>query len=245
MIDTGVPEIKKALHWHFLNHDYKLYNTYIYDWESDFFCVSKSGYAVEVEIKVSRGDFLRDFIKEKHGLFKDICSGKSHHIYIRNDYHNRGDFLGRIEYKTLHTSYGPEQSTRGGRKDHNWRWGRKENEYGYWVNDYGHIELHKKSIDMYAPTTGIKIKPIAEIQSPNKIWYAVPEGLITLAEVPPYAGLLYIGKDAKVIKQAPFMHKTKHDLDKILLKKYYNLWNYKTPLEERLSAVEKTESEKN
>jgi len=243
MNDIGVPEIKEALHWHFLNHDYKLYNTYIYDWESDFFCISKSGYAVEVEIKISRSDFFKDFIKEKHGLFRNIRAGKSHHIYIRNDWYNRGDNLGRVEYKTLSTSYGPEGL--GRRKEHNWRGGMKGEKYGYWVNDYGRIELTKRHIDMYAPTTGIKIVPISSIVSPNKIWYAVPEGLIKMEEIPEYAGLIYIGTTAKVIKQAPFMHKTKHDLDKILLKKYYNLWNYRTPMEERLTAVERNESENN
>lgn len=50
------------------NNDYKLNNVFIFDWESDLFCVTKSGYSIEIEVKVSRSDFLADFKKPKHDL---------------------------------------------------------------------------------------------------------------------------------------------------------------------------------
>ena len=53
------------------NHDYLLNNVYIFEWESDLFGVSKSKYAVEVEVKISRSDFLADFKKKKHQMFKE------------------------------------------------------------------------------------------------------------------------------------------------------------------------------
>ncbi len=47
------------------DHKYKLLNTYVFDWESDYFSVSTSGYTYEIEVKMSRGDFFADFKKEK------------------------------------------------------------------------------------------------------------------------------------------------------------------------------------
>lgn len=70
-------DIHKKLRSLFLNYDYKLENSFIYKWESDFFAISKSGYSIEVEIKVSKSDFNADFKKEiikgvlKHDLLTD------------------------------------------------------------------------------------------------------------------------------------------------------------------------------
>lgn len=49
-------------------HKYWIRNAYIFahDWESDFFNLTKSGYANEFEVKVSRGDFFCDFKKRRH-----------------------------------------------------------------------------------------------------------------------------------------------------------------------------------
>jgi len=68
MTTREVHETVKAL---FGNYDYPLFNTFIFDWESDFFAISKSGYSVEVEVKVSKQDFKKDFTHKpkKHELF--------------------------------------------------------------------------------------------------------------------------------------------------------------------------------
>lgn len=62
--------IQRQLKSFFGNYEYLLFNTFIYAWESDFFAISKSGYAVEVEIKCSRADFKNDFKNktDKHNL---------------------------------------------------------------------------------------------------------------------------------------------------------------------------------
>ncbi len=63
----------------------------------------------------------------------------------------------------------------------------------------------------------------------NKFFYVVPEGLIKEDEVPDYAGLIYCNEDFggsyKTIKQAPFIHKDKCDVPKLLFDKYY--WQYR------------------
>lgn len=56
---------------YFGQNDYRITNSFIYNWESDFFCRTKSGYTIEVEIKVSRSDFFADFKKtRKHYLLQ-------------------------------------------------------------------------------------------------------------------------------------------------------------------------------
>lgn len=47
----------------FSNFEHKLKNTYVFNWESDFFCISTSGYVYEIEIKISKADFKNDFKK--------------------------------------------------------------------------------------------------------------------------------------------------------------------------------------
>lgn len=64
--------IKRALFWEFNNHDYRLFNVYAFGEETDFFCISKTGYATEFEIKVSKSDFKADFKKKKkHERYAD------------------------------------------------------------------------------------------------------------------------------------------------------------------------------
>ena len=51
-------------------------NLYVYGWESDYLAITKSMYAYEVEVKISRADYSNDFRKEdKHrilqGQFED------------------------------------------------------------------------------------------------------------------------------------------------------------------------------
>lgn len=79
-------------------------------------------------------------------------------------------------------------------------------------------------------------------KKPNYFYYAVPEGLVTVEDLPPYAGLIYvvpdnnIGKDDKfywdgfyIVKQAPKIHSTKYSDDDLKLgeKFYYNMLSWK------------------
>lgn len=77
---------------------------------------------------------------------------------------------------------------------------------------------------------------------PNKFYYVVPNNLISLEEIPQYAGLIYINDNnsLRTIKEAPFIHKDKLNLDKILCKKFYWNWlNTKTKLKEIEKKIKK------
>ncbi|MXV16844.1 hypothetical protein [Hufsiella ginkgonis] len=161
--------IQRLLNSHFGDYNYRLFNSFVYGWESDFFCVSKSGYAIEVEIKVSRGDFRNDF-KCKTGKHNLFCNHLKPAIVERT---------------------------------HPWK--------GY---PEGRSPRNGESSVVWFCTPADKL--------PNKFYYAVPEGMISKDECPPYAGLLYVrGYDLVMIKQAPFLHKQKNDLTKVLLDKFY------------------------
>lgn len=59
------------------NPRYQLNNLYVFGWESDLLFMSKSGVWTEIEIKVSRSDFLADLKKvEKHS----ILANKQNHM---------------------------------------------------------------------------------------------------------------------------------------------------------------------
>ena len=79
-------DIISSLQFRFINHKYQINNAYIFDWESDFFSVSESGYVYEVEVKITRGDFKDDFKKvEKHKLLESVdptsCKRKPHKFF--------------------------------------------------------------------------------------------------------------------------------------------------------------------
>lgn len=64
-------DIQSAISQRFPDHKYFLYNSYIFDWESDYLSLSESNYIYECEIKVSLNDFKKDFKKkDKHVLLE-------------------------------------------------------------------------------------------------------------------------------------------------------------------------------
>ena len=68
--------IQQQLRYSFLSPNSVKYfteNLNVYDWESDVLKITKSGYAYEFEIKISRGDFKNDFKhkKKKHLLLEN------------------------------------------------------------------------------------------------------------------------------------------------------------------------------
>lgn len=145
------------------NVEYKLENSFVFKWESDFFLIQKaSGYSYEIEIKISRADFRKDAEKEmKHQILK---SG-SYPKYI-----------------------------------------------GVWDREL------KKFIQIFDKQVECNFRP-------NKFFYCVPDGLITVDMLPPYAGLMYVNSETlevKTVKEAPFIHKEKLNFHPVLLPKYYN-----------------------
>lgn len=234
--------IYKSLFFLFHNYEYKLCNSYIYNWESDFFAVSKAGYSIEVEVKVSRGDYFRDFEKDKHLLFSDHLAKKTHHIY-RNKYRVLSEDSVICSYwePIIEFDYnGKERKSHW--KKYNWHKEIRNGVDGYLVNDYGHSWVQKRKVEIFAKSTHIQILPINEILCPNSLYYAVPKGLIKPNELPAYAGLIEIPSgfgSAEIIKKAPYMHKVKHSLTSILLSKYYNLWNYKMSYDKQIEVSTK------
>ena len=75
-------EIQDILRNHFMSGPngarYQIENLFIYNWESDFLYITKSGYSYEVEIKISRGDFFKDMEKKnKHAILEGTYVPKS------------------------------------------------------------------------------------------------------------------------------------------------------------------------
>lgn len=80
--------IQQQLRYNFLSPNSVKYfteNLNVYDWESDVLKITKSGYAYEFEIKISRSDFKNDFKhkKKKHLLLesKDNSTKMPNYFY--------------------------------------------------------------------------------------------------------------------------------------------------------------------
>jgi hypothetical protein len=69
------------------NIKYTVGNLYLFkdDWETDFLVVQKSGYCYEIEIKISRSDFLNDFKKKNKHLI--LNEG----VYMKKKYRYHAD----------------------------------------------------------------------------------------------------------------------------------------------------------
>src|SRR6478752_3420360 len=98
----SVKEIQKHLYKLFITHKYHLYNSYIYNWECDYFSTYQSGYHCECEIKVSRSDFFADFKKEKHKIFESAHNGKTHFIYRNGLNKYNGTVISKIDTFKIH-----------------------------------------------------------------------------------------------------------------------------------------------
>lgn len=62
---------------------------------------------------------------------------------------------------------------------------------------------------------------------PNYFYYAVPQDLVSVDEIPPYAGLIYVTEygSLRTVKKAPLLHKEKYTDEQLNLceKFYYNM----------------------
>lgn len=71
-------------------------------------------------------------------------------------------------------------------------------------------------------------------QRPNYFYYVCPTGIISEAECPKFAGLMYITDSGyfRVVKAAPYLHTTKYEVQADLLRRdmrdkfYYAMWNW-------------------
>ena len=177
--------------------EYLLENTYVFNWESDIFGMSKNGYCVELEIKSSRADFLADFKKEgKHKMLEMAYAKKT--VYTKRNY---------LHYTYDHTFTNFKNQTFVNK------------EKGVTVALSPPPLPHQSNQVMTHSSIGY-----VQVFAPNRFWYACPEGMIKSDEVPKYAGLYWVNSKGKLekIKTAPLIHKTKHQLTSLLLHKFYH-----------------------
>lgn len=216
------------LYQHFVHYEYRLHNSFVYAWESDFFAISGSSYCVEVEVKISRGDYFRDFQKDKHLLFNALHNKKQFYITSRGC---QGDRLAQVRIGSLKGVADFEN-----RRHDIWQVKHK-GKYGYWVNDNdnAYIQWHWK--DLYAPATHVQFHKVENRKCPNQLYFACPKDLIKLEEIPPYAGLIYCDADITVVRRAPYLHKIKQNMNIELLQKFYHLWQYKTTLDKKFEVT--------
>jgi hypothetical protein len=210
-------EIQRKLRIKFDTHKYILENSYVYDWESDFFSITASGYAVEIELKLSLSDFRADFKKiDKHNILQLKSAGEKRYLSKgRNTYQYEFEELqtlvidGKRQYDD---NYKPIQVPSG-------KIIRSKIET---ADIEGFLKgRHNAKYEQISSNIYIREVP----KAPNKFYYLSPTGIIPLSLVPEYAGLYYIDENMRVteVKKAPFIHKEKEDLTKILLDKFYYL----------------------
>lgn len=184
--------IYSALKRHF-NHIYQLRGCYVFNWESDYFGMTRAGYCIEVEIKISVSDFNADSKKiDKHRSFQFPSSW----------------------YRTGWTSPQKEGSR--------------------YCSTVGKTTWQ-------GPSTAVDFK---KSFTPNRFYYCVPWEIADKIEVPSYAGLLIAdiqpgwsgGFKMKINQQrpAPLLHKQKHEMNRILLDKFYYLSERLTQRNEEL-----------
>lgn len=229
-------EIQKQLARYYDNYTYMLFNSYVFDWESDFMAMSKSSYFVEVEVKVTRSDFFRDFGKAaKHRILLDNYLKKTHLIEREEKRYGDGDLLARYYPPEVHIS--PADGI-------DRLYNRRGKEYRYLTNQWHSYVTHKRH-DLRAGTCRVHISPIEKKDCPNTFFYACPFGLIKPEEVPSYAGLMWVDeRGIHIAKRAPFLHKRTLDLSKQLLHKFHSIVRYKMTLDSQIAAAEALKGEK-
>lgn len=209
-----VSDIQEALYKLYHNHMYHLYNSYLYNWECDYYSRSKSGKDYEVEIKLSRSDFFADFKKEKHRLFNAALRKDKFFIESHGQRHD-GPF-GWYDMGLLSNRRGPQPPY------HTQLEISESATHADFLNGYRDFHLEKRRIAIYARSTRISITPVEKIKIPHRFYYACPDGILKPEEVPAYAGLIHVrGAAAYEVKKAPFLHKREVDLTATLLKKFY------------------------
>jgi hypothetical protein len=93
--------------------------------------------------------------------------------------------------------------------------------------DFTHKHKHKlidlkRKREVYWTPKGLKKKKLIDV--PNKFMFVVPEGMVTVDDIPYYAGLMYVDEwgTVTVERQPQFIHKEKFKKYEYLARKYYN-----------------------
>ncbi len=206
-------KILTTLRRHFDGHKYQLMNTYIFNWESDYFGVTSSGYIYEIEVKISRADFKADAKKvRKHRAIKNTIQkikmmtvpGYLHYKVETPEMILVRDENGRIKYNEK----GDFSEIPSGKY------------FTRIVYNMDKIRSNHKDLKTEIISSEVHFRKTPKV--PNRFYYCAPKGIIKVHEVPHYAGLITIENNCiEIVKPAPFIHKNKLDLTKILLEKFY------------------------
>lgn len=209
-------QIIDALMKKYDSHIYQLSNSFVFDWECDFFSKTREGYCQEIEIKISRSDFLKDFSKEKHKIFSGAFE-KKEKIFVSRGLTD-GDLICEFTHGVLSSPYFRAYWNKLNNRHHQYHY-----EYEDVLNGFKRFHLEERRERIYAPAVRIKLVELENKLFPNKFSYCVPTGLIKPEEIPAYAGLMYIDEHGKItdVKKPPFLHKRKLTLSGILLDKFY------------------------
>lgn len=194
-------KIQKALFNNFNSHKYRFTNLYFFENESDFLSFLPSGFCYEFEIKISRSDFKADFKKVKHRIHESNKTASK--FFIRS---KREQLLHNPSWELCKAF--PELVD---------------------ARPYQSYDRHKQQFETkfhlyFNPSTQIDFGSYDNCKLPNKFFYAVPKGLISVDEVPEYAGLVYIDENMKCekIKDGKFIHKEILDVKRVFNKTYYS-----------------------
>ena len=177
--------IQKALYKKFISHQYKFANVFYFENESDFLTFLPSGFCYEFEIKISRSDFKADFKKIKHQIHTNNSSENKYYI-------DRTGNTRMMDPTWEFCKHFPELVI--------------AEEYA----SYRHRRFNEMDIRLsFIPYSKIDFREIALEKLPNKFFYVVPNGLVSIDEVPEYAGLIYVDDNMNVtkIKDGKFIHK--------------------------------------
>ena len=123
------------------------------------------------------------------------------------------------------------------------------------------VPSYDKILNVWKPLHAEHYKT-SNYKKPNYFYYAVPEGMIDVSEVPEYAGLIYVLPEPKdghwvdkdghwcwggyyIVKKAPKLHDTKYTDEELNLtdKFYYNMLSWKQKCQEEKERRLITEDE--
>lgn len=204
-MESGV--VFKALRRYFDKEPnrYILLNSFVFNWESDFFFKTGSDYFVEIEVKVSKSDFKADFKKEKHQHMDAKFNGRDKVVIP-------GPTMEEITCQNVRLKYSLELG--------DYERVVSEQVQKHIVSE-GSAPSHYNILERVPKYSNVYIKGVSRV--PNRFYFACPEGLIHPDQTPHYAGLFYVTEDGRLVKvkEAPFIHKEKMDLTKVLLDKFY------------------------
>lgn len=157
-------------------------------------------------------------------LFAISKGGLIHEVEVKM---SRGDF--KADFKKIQKHKELEMAA-AGKKMFTVRHGQK---FSYEFTDYSKRKSRRATqVKDFTPDKRFEnvqlehsIISFKKIFTPNRFYYACPEGLIKKDEVPGYAGLYWITSRGELIKkkQAPILHRSKPDIKAILLHKFYHL----------------------